>query len=158
MASFKPIVRLQLTQTAQARKIFRISKELRAKMQLAAKFVMETEMPDVRTFELSIVAMSDAELLEINRGSLGHDWLTDVITFELDRTDDALEAEIYISVERARANARTYKQPVDLEIIHLIVHGVLHLGGFGDKSVKHRKQMRVRERWYLAKFQPKVHR
>ena len=106
-------------------------------MQLAAKFVMETEMPDVRTFELSIVAMSDAELLEINRGSLGHDWLTDVITFELDRTERCTRSRnLYQRGARPCENARTYKQPVDLEIIHLIVHAVLHLGGFGINRLK----------------------
>ncbi len=97
--------------------------------------------------------MSDEELLEINRASLKHDYLTDVITFEIERNDESLESEIYISVERALENAKRFKRTADLEIIHLVIHGVLHLAGYTDKTPAGRKQMRTRERWYLATLQ-----
>ncbi|MFI5202445.1 MAG: rRNA maturation RNase YbeY, partial [Candidatus Kapaibacterium sp.] len=76
------------------------------------------------------------------------------ITFEIERSKVALEAEIYLSVDRARANARRYRQPPELEILHLVIHGVLHLAGYDDKSTKGKKQMRERERWYLVRFRP----
>jgi probable rRNA maturation factor len=119
-------------------------------MKRVAQLVADTEMPDVQSFDLSLVAMADDELLEINRASLGHDWLTDVITFELERTPDAIEAEVYISVERALENARRYRTTLEPELLRLVIHAVLHLAGYGDKSVKDRKQMRNRERWYLV--------
>ena len=98
--------------------------------------------------------MSDAELLELNRSALGHDWLTDVITFELERTEKNLEAEIYVSVERAKENAKKYSESLELEFIHLIIHGVLHLTGYDDKSKLGKKRMRTREGYYLARFRP----
>ncbi len=121
-------------------------------MKQAAKLVSDTELPGTH-LDLSVIAMSDEELLDINRSSLGHDYLTDVITFEIDRTEGSLESEIYISVERALENARRFKRTVELEIVHLVIHAVLHLAGYTDKTPSGRKQMRNRERWYLATFQ-----
>ncbi len=121
-------------------------------MKQAAKLVANTELPTT-SIDLSVIAMSDEELLEINRSSLGHDYLTDVITFELERTGTSLESEIYISVERALENARRFKSGPDREIVHLVIHAVLHLAGYTDKTPSGRKQMRSRERWYLATIQ-----
>ena len=140
-----------LTQTTAARKVFSISSELRTNLKQAATLVADTELPGI-VLDLSVIAMSDEELLEINRASLKHDYLTDVITFEIERTDASLESEIYISMERAMENARRFKRAVDLEIIHLVIHAVLHLAGYTDKTPTGRKQMRTRERWYLATF------
>lgn len=120
-------------------------------MKQAAKLVADTELPGIN-LDLSIIAMSDDELLELNRTSLKHDYLTDVITFEIERDGDSLESEIYISVERALENARKFKKTPELEIVHLIIHGTLHLAGYTDKTPSGRKQMRNRERWYLATF------
>ena len=139
-----------LTQTSAARANFRISRELQSAMKRAAKLVAEGEMPDIRSFALSIVALSDEELLEINRASLGHDWYTDVITFELERSVDTLEAEVYISVDRAKENARMAKVKLEDEIAHLVVHAVLHLAGFDDHEALAKKRMKSRERFYLA--------
>ncbi len=152
MASSKLSITFGLTQTLDARKVFRISAVLRAELKRAAELVAQTELPDI-SLDLSIVAMSDGELLAINRASLGHDYLTDVITFELERTKTAIESELYISVERALENARRFKRMAEEEIVHLVIHGVLHLAGYMDKTPPERKQMRKRERWYLATFQ-----
>jgi probable rRNA maturation factor len=118
----------------------------------AALTVADGEFLDVQSFDVSVIAMSDTQLLKINRASLGHDYLTDVITFEIERTEGSLESEIYISVERALENARKFKRTVELEIIHLVIHAVLHLAGYTDKTSSGRKQMRTKERWYLATF------
>ena len=130
-------------------------------MKRAAKLVADGEMPDVRQFDLSIIALSDDELLEINRASLGHDWYTDVITFEIERSameslslpggGERLEAEIYISVDRAMENARKAKVPLIRELIHLVIHGVLHLAGYDDKQADAKKRMKARERFYLSR-------
>ncbi len=117
-----------------------------------AKNVTETEMPELAEFSLALVTMSDAELLALNRSALAHDWFTDIITFEIERSDALLEAEIYLSVDRAMASARRFRQTVELEMLHLVIHGVLHLAGYDDKSREGKKQMRARERWYLVRF------
>lgn len=141
-----------LFQTSEARKRFRIMAVLKNEIAAAARKVAEAEMPKLTEFTLSLVTMSDAELLAMNRSALGHDWFTDIITFEIERTGTALEAEIYLSVDRALANARRFRQPLEVEILHLVIHGILHLAGYDDKSTNGKKQMRARERWYLVRF------
>ncbi len=123
-------------------------------MREAAARVASTELPELKEFTLLVVAMSDDELLELNQTSLGHNWLTDVITFEIERSNESLEAEIYISVDRAKENAQRFKQDFELELVHLVVHGVLHLAGYDDKNEAKKKRMRIRERWYLAELRP----
>lgn len=141
------------TQTIGAQKSFHIGAVLQHEMSRLARRVAETELKKISHFELSIVAMCDIELLEINQNSLGHDWLTDVITFEIERDKDSLEAEIYLSTERAVENAQQYNEPVDVELLRLVVHGVLHLAGYEDKTAAAKKRMRSREGLYLVPFQ-----
>jgi probable rRNA maturation factor len=145
---------ITISQTAAARKHFRILAALKKDMMAAARTVAESEMTTLAEFRLSIVTMSDAELLAMNRAALGHDWFTDIITFEIERSKTALEAEIYLSVDRALANAKRYRQSPELELLHLVIHGILHLGGYEDKSSKGKKQMRARERLHLVRFRP----
>jgi probable rRNA maturation factor len=146
-----------LTQSPAARASYPISREVKAVMKRAAKLVADGEIPAIRQFDLSVIALSDDELLEINRASLGHDWYTDVITFEIERSEDRLEAEIYLSVERAMENARKAKVLLDRELTHLVIHGVLHLAGYDDKQTDAKKRMKARERFYLEELKSPSH-
>ena len=153
-----PKYEFRLQQTVAARRASPISLKLRNKIKRIAKLVAFQEIERLADINLSIVAMSDNELLVINRSSLGHDTLTDVITFEIERSTDmesrtSLEAEIYISVERAKENAVKFKQTFEPEITRLVIHGILHLAGYSDKTAKDKKRMRNRERYYLAEIQ-----
>lgn len=121
-------------------------------MKLAAKAVAESDLADIQSFDLSVVLMSDEELLQLNISSLGHDWYTDIITFEIDRTVDSLEAELYLSVDRAKENARKAKVTMDRELVHLVIHGALHLAGYDDHNAQAKKLMKQRERFYLARL------
>ena len=127
---------------------------MKSSLKRAAKLVLETDLSYLDELQLSIVVMSDDELLSINRTSLGHDFYTDIITFEIDRSETALEAELYISIDRATENAKKLRIPIEKELVHLVIHGVLHLAGYEDKPQTKKKQMQTRERWYLAKFRP----
>ena len=149
-----PSFEFSFHQTAAARRALPISSKLRGAIKRSVETVAFREIDQLANFELSIIAMSDEELLDINRTSLGHDFLTDVITFKIERSagGESLEAEIYISVERARENARRFKQTFEKEIIHLVIHGILHLAGYSDKSPVAKKRMRNRERYYLAEI------
>ncbi len=137
-------------QTRAARKSLKMDPTLKAAIHGALEQVANKELPQLDTFRLSLISMSDAELLELNQSTLGHDWFTDIITFELDRTEHTLEAELYISAERALANARRFRQAPDVELLHLAIHGVLHLAGYSDKTPQQKKQMRKLERLYLV--------
>jgi len=89
------------------------------------------------------VFCSDDFLLEINKEYLDHDYYTDIITFPLGH--DPLEANIFISIDRVKENAETYKVSFEDELHRVIIHGILHLLGFKDKSEEDQKTMRDKE-------------
>ncbi len=143
---------LSIGQTAHARKSYAIPRPLRTVFRRASIDVAKTEIPALADFTLGINFMSDDELLALNIQSLGHDWYTDIITFELERDEESLEAELYISIDRARENAAKAKVSLDDELAHLVVHGVLHLAGYDDHEAGDKKRMRTRERFYLLRL------
>ena len=99
---------------------------------------------------LSYVFCTDEYLLEINQQYLDHDTLTDIITFDYTEAgSNSLEGEIYISIERVRDNAKNLGVDFSLELKRVMVHGVLHLAGYKDKTSKEKKEMRGREDRYL---------
>lgn len=89
------------------------------------------------------VFLDDEALLEINREHLQHDTYTDIITFPY--ANDPLEAEIYISAERVRANAVTYGVSFREELLRVMAHGLLHVCGWDDHSDPNAHLMRRRE-------------
>ena len=98
--------------------------------------------------ELQYIFCSDAWLLDINRQFLNHDYYTDIITFNLAEKGQPINAEIYISVDRVRENARDFDSTLRKELHRVIFHGALHLCGFKDKSKKEAEQMRkMEEKW-----------
>lgn len=105
-----------------------------------------------KEIELNIIFNSDEALLEINKQFLNHDFYTDIITFPLDETDEELTAELYISIDRIRDNAESLEVSFETELHRVIIHGVLHLCGFGDKTEKEEQEMRNRENIYLKKL------
>jgi probable rRNA maturation factor len=105
--------------------------------------------------ELNFVFCSDAYLLKLNKAYLGHDYYTDIITFDLSSKEDEISADVYISSDRVKDNARKLKIPQAEEYLRVIVHGALHLCGYRDKKVKDRQKMRKMEGKYL-KMREKV--
>ncbi|HEX6914424.1 MAG TPA: rRNA maturation RNase YbeY [Chitinophagaceae bacterium] len=101
---------------------------------------------------IQYIFCSDDYLLGINRDFLNHDYYTDIITFDLsDR--EKVEAEIYISVERVKDNARTFGTGYRQEMLRVIFHGALHLCGYGDKTKREITLMRQKESEYLRLFE-----
>ncbi len=99
---------------------------------------------------LQYVFCSDNYLYDLNVRFLKHDTFTDIITFDLSDCKDYLHAELYISVERAAENAVKLSQNTENEINRLIIHGVLHLCGFKDKSPIDAAEMRLQEQKCLS--------
>lgn len=97
--------------------------------------------------QLSIIFMSDDDLLEMNRQYLDHDYYTDIITFPLNQ--EPLLAELYISIDRVKDNAKTRNIPFLQELSRVMVHGLLHLCGYGDKTEEEIKLMREKEDFYM---------
>lgn len=92
---------------------------------------------------------SDEKLLEINREYLQHDYYTDIITFDFTEKD-AISGDIYISLDRVKDNSKTLKTIYADELSRVIIHGVLHLCGYKDKTNKQVSLMREKEEYYLS--------
>lgn len=114
---------------------------------LLSLFVSHKRYPE----SVNYVFCSDQYLLKINSSYLGHDYFTDIVTFDLSETTANLRADIYISVARVRANAAQLDIPIYHELIRVIGHGALHLVGFSDKSSLSTKKMRAQEDAFLAR-------
>ena len=100
--------------------------------------------------ELSFIFCSDEYLLDMNKKYLGHDYYTDVITFD-NSEDNTFSGDVFISIDRVRENAGTFGQLFIDELHRVIIHGVLHLSGFDDATEQEQKTMRSKEDYYLAK-------
>jgi len=103
--------------------------------------------------DISVVFMLDEELLELNRRHLNHDEYTDIITFDMREKipADALKGELYISIERVKENARLNGCGMDEELDRVMVHGLLHMLGFKDKTAGERAAMRAEEELCLGR-------
>jgi probable rRNA maturation factor len=102
-----------------------------------------------KEIELSIIFCNDDALLEINKQFLNHDYYTDIITFPIEETNTVFEAELYISIDRVKENAQDLSKPFQNELNRVIIHGVLHLCGYGDKTPEEIKIMRLKEDFYI---------
>jgi rRNA maturation RNase YbeY len=109
-----------------------------------------------RLGSINYIFCSDKRVLEINRTFLKHDYYTDIITFDLSEGPETT-AEVYISVDRVRDNAKTIGASFKSELHRVIFHGALHLCGFKDKKKADQALMRKKEDQYLVlyKNQPK---
>lgn len=98
--------------------------------------------------ELSFIFCSDEYLLEVNKQYLNHDYFTDIITFDYVE-NNVISGDIFISCDRVRENAAEFKTGFDNELCRIIIHGVLHLIGYKDKSKKDKLLMTEKEDFYL---------
>jgi len=98
---------------------------------------------------INYIFCSDEYLFAINRTYLKHNTLTDIITFPLSDQNNPVFAEIYISVERIKENAKAYNVSYQNEFLRVMIHGALHLCGYKDKSQSDRQKMRAKEHYYL---------
>lgn len=98
--------------------------------------------------QVDFILCSDDYLLEINKEHLNHDYYTDIITFPLGA--DPIEANVFISVDRVMENAQLYKVNLVDELHRVIIHGVLHLFGYKDKTEDEQITMRSKEDYFLA--------
>lgn len=101
--------------------------------------------------ELNFVFTHDEELLDINSKFLNHNTYTDIITFD-SCEGKTINGDIIISVERVKENAKKFKVSFETELHRVMIHGVLHLLGYNDKTKKEEKEMRSMEDWALKKF------
>lgn len=99
--------------------------------------------------EIGYLFCNDEKILEVNREYLGHDYFTDIITFDYDEGDE-INGDIVISLDTVRTNAEAYHKDYDEELHRVIIHGVLHLCGINDKGPGEREIMEAAENRALA--------
>jgi probable rRNA maturation factor len=103
--------------------------------------------------ELNYIFCSDSYLLQINRQYLNHDTYTDIITFDNSADEKSIAGDIFISIERIRENAAKFKVTEADELHRVIIHGALHLLGYGDKNPSDKKKMTEKEDFYLRLYE-----
>ncbi len=100
---------------------------------------------------LNFILCDDEYLLEINKHYLQHDYFTDIITFDYTK-GKIISGDIFVSLQRISENAPEYNSGFDDELKRVLVHGILHLCGYGDKTEKEQKEMRNKENYYINLF------
>jgi len=97
---------------------------------------------------ISVIFCSDDYLLSVNKEYLNHDYYTDIITFDYS-VDTEISGDLFISIDRVKENSTEFNVPFLNELHRVLVHGVLHLCGYGDKSPVEETLMRSKEDFYL---------
>lgn len=100
---------------------------------------------------ITYIFCSDERELEVNRQFLGHDYYTDVITFDY-TAGKTLNGDIFISLDTVQTNAEMVGVAFENELRRIIIHGVLHLTGQGDKTPETKAQMTAKEEHALAMY------
>jgi probable rRNA maturation factor len=101
---------------------------------------------------INFIFCSDKVILEINKQYLNHDFYTDVITFDLSHNNKAITAEVYISIQRIRDNAKQLGISIKSELHRVLFHAALHLCGYNDKKKKEKELMRKKENELLSEY------
>lgn len=102
--------------------------------------------------EIGYLFVDDEKILEVNNDYLGHDYYTDIITFDYDE-DDIISGDLVISLDTVRSNAELFSKPYEEELFRVIIHGILHLCGINDKGPGEREIMEQEENKALALLQ-----
>ena len=101
--------------------------------------------------DLNFILTDDETIRNMNLQFLEHDYFTDVITFS-DNVENIVNGEVYISRDTVKSNALNYKVSLNNELSRVIIHGVLHLVGYDDKTDRQKRKMRKMEDMWLGKM------
>lgn len=117
-----------------------------------SSWIKETIINEEKTVgDISFIFCSDDFILDVNKKYLNHDYYTDIITFDYVE-DKVISGDIFISCDRVRENALQFKVTFEMELFRIIIHGVLHLLGYKDKTKKDKIEMTEKENFYLSRL------
>ena len=125
---------------------------LRDRLRLKTFISKQIRKAGIKLETLNYVFCSDPALKKMNREHLGHNYFTDIITFDLSEANGPIQAEIYISADRVRDNARKFSTSINRELHRVIFHGVLHLLGYKDKTIAETRKMKEMEECWLQAY------
>jgi rRNA maturation RNase YbeY len=127
-----------------------VSYNLRNKRKIREWISKSVENEGFNVGTLNYIITTDTILVQLNSEYLRSSTLTDVIAFDLSEEEGEISGDVFMSVDRARENAKEYKVLLNNELKRLMIHGVLHLMGYKDKTQKERELMRAKEEFYLS--------
>jgi probable rRNA maturation factor len=116
----------------------------------AARAVLQES--DFNSAMISLAVVDDATIHDLNRQFLNHDWSTDVLSFALQDDGEHLEGEVIISADTAAVVAEELGCTAEAEQLLYVIHGMLHLVGYRDKTPEDAHEMRVAEAKFLGQF------
>lgn len=90
---------------------------------------------------VSVLLVGAARMRSLNREALGHDYVTDVLSFDHGDTPEGRLIELIVCPDFARQQAKLHGVPLDNELARYVVHGCLHCAGFDDRTEKQRKRL-----------------
>ncbi len=128
---------------------------LREKRKVAAWLKRVAEEEGYTLGDVTYIFCSSEVHRKMNIDFIGHDYFTDIITFDYSdlKGEGVVSGDIFIDVETVADNARIYGTTARQEMLRVVVHGVLHLCGQKDKTPRAEKQMHRKEDKYLALYQ-----
>lgn len=103
--------------------------------------------------QIDYIFCDDNFILKLNKKTLNHNYYTDIITFQYNTKKEPISAEIYISIDTVKTNAKKFSQTFYNELLRVIIHGVLHCCDYSDKTEFEQKKMRDKEDFYVNKFE-----
>ena len=126
---------------------------LREKRKVAAWLKLVAEQEGYTLGDVTYIFCSSEVHRKMNIDFIGHDYFTDIITFDYSELDEGVvSGDIFIDVETVADNARIYGVTAREEMLRVVVHGVLHLCGQKDKEPEDEKEMHRKEDKYLAMY------
>ena len=116
------------------------------------KWIEETINYEGKTGEtINIILTSENNIRSLNKKYLKRNYMTDIIAFNYNR-DNFISGDLFLNPDTIKRNAEEYKTTFSEEILRVIIHGVLHLIGYNDKSIEEKIEMREKENFYLDRF------
>jgi len=128
-----------------------ITFELKEKLKHKAWLKDAAKAEGFKIGELNYIFCSDAYLLDINQKYLGHDTLTDIVTFDNSEDPKMIEGDIFISIDRVQENALKF-DTAESELKRVMIHGLLHLAGYKDKDKAQKELMTLKENEHLKTY------
>lgn len=104
------------------------------------------------TGTINYIFCSDEYLLQVNKDHLDHDYYTDIITFDMSDDEDTVSSDLFISIDRVKDNAIQLNVSFEEELHRVMIHGILHLVGYNDKTEEEQKEMRLTENQYITQL------
>tara|TARA_Y100001970_G_scaffold66365_1_gene84761 strand:+ start:2415 stop:2858 length:444 start_codon:yes stop_codon:yes gene_type:complete len=138
-----------------------ISNDYNESLSYNSKFIvnLSTKVLSLENFhfaQISIILSNKEFVSKLKKQYFNVDVFTDVITFDLEEDGNKIDGEVYISIDDVIDNAKIYKKSFDDEFKRVLVHGLLHLIGYNDDTVKQKEDMRILEDKYILLIKEEI--